>query len=118
MDILSDSIVIPKENQTNKVIFNINLLRELENPIVKISLYEKEELGAYNQNYVLVDLNNYTSNEFTTTEDFSYSIATTSTQYELELTLDQFNNNGYKYLFELYDGTTKIDKISKYFVIK
>lgn len=118
VDILSDSIVIPKENQTNKVIFNINLLRELENPIVKISLYEKEELGAYNQNYVLVDLNNYTSNEFTTTEDFSYSIATTSTQYELELTLEQFNNNGYKYLFELYDGTTKIDKIAKYFVIK
>ena len=67
---------------------------------------------------VLVDLNNYTSNEFTTTEDFSYSIATTSTQYELELTLEQFNNNGYKYLFELYDGTTKIDKIAKYFVIK
>lgn len=118
VDILSDSVVIPKENQTNKVVFNINLLRQLENPIVKISLYEKENLTAYNQNYVLVDLNNYTANQFTITEDFGYSIATTSTQYELELILEKFNNNGYKYLFELYDGVTKVDRIEKYFIIK
>ena len=118
VDILSDSIVIPKENKTNTTVFNINILRELEDPMVKISLLEKEKLTSDDQNYVLVDLKKYTLNEILNSTDFSYNITTTSTQYELVLNLEQFNNNGYKYLFELYDGTKKIDAVEKYFIIK
>ena len=118
VDILSDSIVINKDSNSNTVLFNINILRELENPMVKVSLYEKEKLSAYDQVYNLINLKEYVSNQNLTSSGFTYDITSVSTQYEFVLNLNEFNNNGYKYVFELYDGATKIDEIEKYFIIK
>ena len=38
--------------------------------------------------------------------------------FSLTLNLNKFNYNGYKYVFELYDGQKKVSEIQKYFIVK
>ena len=48
----------------------------------------------------------------------TYLIDASSLNIELQLIPNKFNKTGYKYVFELYDGDTRIDQISKYFIVR
>jgi hypothetical protein len=38
--------------------------------------------------------------------------------FQLNLIMDNFDNFGYKFIFELYDDNEKIGTIEKYFIVK
>ena len=84
---------------------------------LKRSLYEKKNLTAYNQEYKLVNLSGYTTNSLTSLPNNKYNIGNGSGVFNLTLKNSTFNNNSYKYLFELYDGDTKIGEQVKYFIV-
>jgi len=112
--------IINKTDLSTEISFNI-LKTNLSNPNVRISLYEKQTLSAYNQNYLLVDLNNYINENLELISDNVYYL-TKSSDNNLLITLNLknnvFNYNGYKLILELFDGDIKIDSIKKYFIVK
>lgn len=129
-DVLMESShqIIDKKQQTILVSFDILQFGSLKNPNIKVSLYKKKLLTAYDQNYIIVDLADYVSdtlNEFSTN---LYYVTTNPVTYseekklynhfELNLLTDNFDNTGYKFVFDLYDGNKKIGTIDKYFIVK
>lgn len=104
--------IISKENTV--IDFGINV-KGLTNPTVRASLYKKDELTAYNQDYSLIDLNNYTVEDL---ENVGNNTYLTNTTFSITLKANELENTGYKFVFELYDGTKKVSSISKYFLVR
>ena len=90
--------------------FDITKTGTFTDPYIRVSLYKKQQLTAYNQDYTLIDLANYTTTSFNKITDNYYTLP-----QQLELTNMQ---GGYKFVFELYDGTTKIGTIEKKFIVR
>ena len=116
-NITNGNINLEKNSSNKTVTFNITQSGNLTNPIIKLSLYEKKNLTAYNQEYKLVNLSTYTTNNLTSLPNNKYNIGSGSMNFNLTLKNNLFNNNSYKYLFELYDGDTKISEQEKYFIV-
>lgn len=120
--------VINKETETVNVPFQILQNGELEQPNIRISLYKKDKVTAYDQNYTMVNLADYVENVLSVCEENVYYVSTNPVQYiapeflyntfELNLITANFENTGYKFVFELYDGTKLIGTIEKYFIVK
>ena len=97
---------------------------EIENPNIRVSLYEKKELTAYDQTYNLVDLRDYLYNEIDEVDNKVYMFldeVVSSSEYDmysLSFKNSRFNLNGYKLVFDLYDGDTKVGSIEKKFIVK
>ena len=68
------------------------------------------------QNYQLIDLDDYSSNEFTLATDYSYIVK--NKQLELNLDLTNMEKTGYELRFELFDGDRRIDVIKKKFIVR
>ena len=90
--------------------FDITKTGTFTDPYIRVSLYKKQQLTAYNQDYTLIDLANYTTTSLNKITDNYYTLP-----QQLELTNMQ---GGYKFVFELYDGTTKIGTIEKKFIVR
>ena len=112
------------KNQDKTLNFEMLYQSEIENPNVRVSLYEKNELTAYNQTYSLVDLQDYLYTELEPTENKTYYLdkeITSSGNYELyslSFKNSLFNLNGYKLVFDLYDGDNKVGSMEKKFIVK
>lgn len=111
-----ESIIIDKSKNEHLATVNISYSEVIINPNVRISLYEKLKQTAYNQEYKLVDLKEYITNQLNLQSSNKYFVPTNG--FVLNLNPKKFNNNGYKYVFELYDGDIKITEIEKYFISK
>ena len=94
----------------NIINFDVIKTGNFTNPTVRVSLYKKQVLSAYNQDYSLVDLSSYTNTKLNKITDNIYELPN---KLDLENTL-----GGYKFVFELYDGTTKIGTIEKKFIVR
>lgn len=116
-DVTSNDMNFIKNSSNKSVTFNIKLTGNLNDPTIKVSLYEKSSLTAYNQDYTLVNLSSYVSNSLTSLTNNKYYVGNRTMNYTLNLVNNNFNNNGYKYLFELYDGDTRITKVERYFIV-
>lgn len=126
--IMEDQYRIINKADEFSIPFDILQNGELENPNLRISLYKKNQITAYDQNYTLVDLATYVSDALSICENNVYYISTNPIQYiapeylynefELDLITANFENTGYKFVFELYDDTKKIGTIEKYFIVK
>lgn len=120
--------IINKLSETTEVEFNILQKGLLENPNIKVSLYKKDELTAYDQKYSIVDLAYYVSNNlnkhtnnvyFVTTNPIEYDgTENTYNNFKLNLINSNFENTGYKFIFRLYDGDKEIGSIEKYFIVR
>jgi hypothetical protein len=104
---LDESVVIP---------FRIMNDNSFDDPNVRVSLYKKDSLTAYNQSYSVVDLDNYSINELTLAANYAYLVD--GKNLELNLDLTEFEKTGYEIRFELFDGDKRIDIIKKKFIIK
>ena len=118
VDMLTESIVLDKKEETHQVGFNIIYSGSFIEPNIRVSLYKKNEFTAYNQDYTLINLSEYVSNELVSAEVNKYYVDIYNSNLTYELLPNVFDNNGYKYVFELYDGTRRISKIEKYFIVK
>ena len=118
----SDRIFIKNKDKTLN--FEMLYLGELENPNIKVSLYEKKDKTAYDQTFTLVDLGKYIYNDIEKTDNNVYSfidLISSSSKYEmysLSFKNSNFKLNGYKIVFDLYDGNKKVSSIEKKILIK
>ncbi len=128
-DVIRDNneAIILKSEINKLVTFNILQYGELTNPKLIISLYEKDEVTPYNQDYTLVDLQTYVTDTliqawnkvyYISTNPIDYTINQEYNSFSLNLELDKFDKISYKFVFELYDGNRKIGTINKYFIVK
>lgn len=129
-DVIMDNTyrIIEKTEENKQILFKILQNGPFDNPSIRVSLYKKDQMTAYDQNYSLVDLKGYITDELNKCSDKIYYVTTepifydgteeTYNNFELNLITDNFENGGYKFIFTLYDGTTKIGTIEKYFIVK
>lgn len=124
--IINENYVLNKELDNN-MIGKILLNGEFKNPVVKISLFEKSILSAYDQSYSLINLNNYLNsslsgfnNVYNLVEslEFYNSPNYTLNDFELKFKKNKFNKTSYKLEYYLYDGDVLIDTIIKTFIVR
>ena len=121
--IMSDSDkIINKNGSTDSVSFEITKSGYIYNADVRVSLYKKNTLSAYNQDYTLIDLKNYATDSLTiTSADKVYLVTNnllSSNIFMLNLITNSFEYHSYKYVFDLYSNNKKIGTIEKYFIVK
>lgn len=114
-----DKIITTKENEFD---FEILLSEPDEFTNIKISLYKKTSLSAYDQNYTLVDLKDYIiNNKFEKyDEKIYYAIKepTENNTLKVKLNTSLLEKKGYMFVFELYEDEKLINKINKKFIVK
>ena len=121
----SESRIIDK-GDTASLSFNI-LQDGLENPNIKVSMYEKDLLTAYNQDYTLIDLADYTNDSldyyidsvyYVSRNAISYSVNSQYNVFNLNLDTSNLDKTSYKFVFDLYEGNIKVGSISKYIIVR
>lgn len=114
---MNDEMKILMKDSGNVVLpFDIVSNNEFEDPSVRISLYKKQNLTAYDQVYDLIDLSNYLNDELVLATDYSYVIS--GEHLDLNINLSNMDKTGYEIRFELFDGNRKIDVIKKKFIVR
>ena len=108
--------ILNKSDESVIVPFRIINDNSFSDSSVRVSLYKKDSLTAYNQDYSIVDLDNFITNELTLVTNYAYLVDSKS--FELNLDLTKFEKTGYEIRFELFDGDKRIDVIKKKFIIK
>ena len=109
--------VLNKENNNLSMNFEIIKSDNLKNPNVRVSLYRKDSLGPYNQDYSIVDLKTYVTNELSLQSTNIYYISNDTANLTLNFN-KELENTGYLLMFELYDGDKKIGSISEKFIVR
>lgn len=108
--------ILDKTAIETNVDFSINYDNAVKQPSVKVSLYKKNLLTAYDQNYTILDLGDYTSDTLSFYAPNTYNIITNN--WDLNLNTNQLDSGGYKLLFTLYDGNKALEINNKYFIVK
>ena len=114
-----DKIIINKENEFN---FDILVSDITENTNVRLSLYKKDSLSAYDQKYVILDVGDYIiNNNFEeSTLNVYYALREVNENNVLNINLNTglLEKNGYMFVFELYEGDKLVSRNNKKFIIK
>ena len=124
-DVLTDSERII--NKGDLATLNFRILEDsLAHPNIKVSMYKKDQLTAYNQDYTLIDMQSYTSDTLDRYIDSVYFVTRSAVAYgngryntfNLNLNTTNLDKTSYKFVFDLYDGNIKVESISKYIIIR
>ena len=120
--------IVNKDGQAKPVQFEVLLSSDLTNPNLRVTLYKKNSFTAFNQDYTVVDLANHTSDQLIYSSPNTYLAIPNLIKYDspeylknyyyLNLSTDTLENNGYMFVFDLYDGDIKISSISKKIIVK
>ena len=107
------------KNTNKKIDLNIDYEGNLSNPNIRISLYKKYELTAYNQDYMMLDLANYIMDDLEIASDKIYYLTKdVKPTNNIALNIGEFSGGGYSFVFELYDGDNRISTIEKKFIVR
>lgn len=111
--------IINKNDPEVQVVFDI-FNKHFTNPSVHVSLYEKSNMSAFNQDYDIVDLLEYVRDDLTKYSNniYTVNIPNQNNNFALEFDTIKLDNTGYKIVFEFYDGIKKVGSINKYFIVK
>ena len=94
----------------------------LANPNIKVSMYRKNQLTAYNQDYTLIDMQNYTQSTLDEYIESVYYVSRSAISgnntFNYSLNTTNLDKTCYKFVFDLYDGNVKVESISKYIIIR
>lgn len=113
--------ILNKEDGDLSVSFDVSQNGNLSNPNIRIALYKKDELTAYNQEYSIVDLANYISDELSEYSTNVYYLSQNPDEennFDINFITSNFDNGGYKLMFYLYDGVKRVGAIEKNFIVK
>ena len=115
----SDSRIIDKDGIVN---LSFNLKQSgLENPNIKVSMFQKDELTAYNQDYTLIDLGLYSDIDLERFIDSVYYVSKNplgESIFSFGLDTSLLDKTSYRFVFDLYDGDLKVSSISKNIIIR
>ena len=103
------SLTQPIINKGGSFSFDVDYDGDLVDPTLKVSLLRKRRLTAYNQEYELVDLKDYVSNRLPNSNNSIYEIDVDDIVFNIK---NNVQSNGYKFVFELYDGNNKVNEVS------
>ena len=96
--------------------YNVDQVSKIDNPKIRVSLYRKNELTATNQDYTLIPLKDYTSDNL---DEFINSIYNVNTnEFTININTTNMDINGYKLVFTLYDDTYVVGNVEKYFIVR
>lgn len=129
------NVITSKENKILSKMQDVSTLKfdileqgNFTNPNIRISLYQKDQLTAYNQEYSLINLKEYSNDNlqplseniyYVTNNPISYSQTNkTYNHFNLNLLTSRLSPGGYKLVFELYEEDKKIGEIPHRFIIK
>ena len=114
-----DKIITKKQNEFD---FELLVSEISENANIKMSLYKKNSLSAYEQSYTIVDLENYLiDNTFERYDENVYYVSKEVNENNiLKINLDTslLEKKGYMFVFELCEDEKVVNKISKKFIVK
>ncbi len=105
-DVNVNSSLIINKDINNNIEFNIKGKGSFNDANIRVSLYKKKELTAYNQEYDLVNISDYI-NENINLNHLNYN-GNEYTNNTLNISFKDIEVTGYRLLFELYDGDTKV----------
>ncbi len=118
----TSSKIINKENEEQVLTFNITKEIEATDGNIRVSLYKKKNFTAFNQDYELIDLNEYITNDLELVNDKVYYAFKSPLDYqntlELKFSPSTLERGGYRLVFELYDSNTKIGTLDEKFIVK
>ena len=115
-------------NKNDIVNLSFRVLQDgITNPNIKVSMYRKNQLTAYNQDYTLIDMQDYTNAMLDEYIEGFYYVSRQPVSFGQSGQYNVFNYNldttnlvktCYKFVFDLYDGNVKVESISKYIIIR
>ena len=115
----SNSRIIEKDGIVN---LSFNLKQSgLENPNIKVSMFKKDQVTAYNQDYTLVNLGLYSDISLERFIDSVYYVSRNPQEesiFSFNLDTSLLDKTSYKFVFDLYDGDLKVSSISKNIIIR
>lgn len=115
----SNSRIIDKDGIVN---LSFNLKQSgLENPNIKVSMFKKNQVTAYNQDYTLVNLGLYSDISLERFIDSVYYVSRNPQEesiFSFNLDTSLLDKTSYKFVFDLYDGDLKVSSISKNIIIR
>lgn len=123
---LEDSMVIINsetgmtQNDNNELNFNIEYSSGVVSPNIRVGLYRRTYEGVYSNSYNLVDLQDYVTNELTTTNiNDMYLVTDNPTEeFNFEVNLkEELVTGTYKVVFAIYDGDIYIGEMHQYIII-
>ena len=109
------------EEDTNLVTCTVEYSSKFTNPNIIVSLYRRDYSEEYSQNYTLVDLQDYVSdNLVTTNKEKEYLVsdspeAVMTNNYTLK---ENLKTGTYKIVYKLYDEETYVGEAFDYIIIK
>ncbi len=106
---------IYKASDKAKIDLVINYSDNQDNRVV-VSLYKKSSLSAYNQEYELLDLANYTHEKLNSHSEDNYYL--NSKETSLNILTNQLEHTSYKLVFDLYNNGQKVSTVEKYFIVR
>ena len=115
----SNNRIIDKDGIVN---LSFNLKQSgLENPNIKVSMFKKDQVTAYNQDYTLVNLGLYSDISLERFIDSVYYVSKNPQEesiFSFNLDTSLLDKTSYKFVFDLYDGDLKVSSISKNIIIR
>ena len=115
-------------NKGDIVDYSFKILQDgLKNPSIKVSMYKKSRLTAYDQEYTLIDMADYSNDTldeyieniyYVKRNAFSYSRDKKYNVFEYSLDTTDLDKTCYKFVFDVYSGNNKIESISKYIIVR
>ena len=115
----SNSRIIDKDGIVN---LSFNLKQSgLENPNIKVSMFKKDQVTAYNQDYTLVNLGLYSDISLERFIDSVYYVSRNPQEesiFSFNLDTSLLDKTSYKFVFDLYEGDLKVSSISKNIIIR
>lgn len=124
----NDDKILDKQKEETAINFSIITRGDFLSPNIRVTLYQKEKLTAYNQKYSVIDLNKYLKNNLVSANNTSYYLTTSPISYQdtedtynkftLNLLTSKLTPGGYSLKYELYDGDKLVGEISNKFIVK
>lgn len=115
----SNSRIIDKDGIVN---LSFNLKQSgLENPNIKVSMFKKDQVTAFNQDYTLVNLGLYSDISLERFIDSVYYVSRNPQEesiFSFNLDTSLLDKTSYKFVFDLYEGDLKVSSISKNIIIR
>lgn len=119
--------IINKSDISTTMTFSMLEYGPFTNPNIRVSLYKKTNEG-YDQSYSIINLNSYVTNAlegvssnvyYAVKNPIAYNgLKSSYNTFNLNLINSNFENNGYKLVFELYNGSTKVGTVEKKFIVR
>ncbi len=93
----------------------------LENPNIKVSMFRKNQVTAFNQDYTLINLGLYSDINLERFIDSVYYVSRNPQEesiFSFNLDTSLLDKTSYRFVFDLYDGDLKVSSISKNIIIR